>query len=105
MLLDRRKLRIESNIVYKFFIEHDSKSALIILKNEIQKVYIFSEAIKNFIVNFEKRKISSNFILEDLKSRFDVEIPKDYLNFLMQVVNNYFKCETSFVYNSFLDFI
>ncbi|MHA1294610.1 MAG: hypothetical protein ACTSQJ_18370, partial [Promethearchaeota archaeon] len=55
--LDSKKLKVEKRIVKKFFDESVLPSSLIILKNEIQKAYLLSQSIVDFLEKIKDKKM------------------------------------------------
>jgi len=94
-LIDPKKTKFENKIVEKFFEESELMSSLIILKNEIMKVYDVSTKIGDYLKNFdvstlEKDSFSTKLILDYLADTFDLKISSQYLNFLLEIVELYF---------------
>ncbi|MFX1258357.1 MAG: hypothetical protein ACFFAN_10885 [Promethearchaeota archaeon] len=93
-IINPKKLDIEKRIVQKFFEEIEPQSSLILLKNDLQKIYKFSKSIVNFIKNSDKKDIlKSKQLIDYLKEIYKVKISKQYLNYLLEIVRNYFKVE------------
>ncbi|MBN1801057.1 MAG: hypothetical protein JW891_06080 [Candidatus Lokiarchaeota archaeon] len=86
-----KNLKVEQQIVRKFFQEYDGISSLILLKNEILKTYQLSEAIVEYNDGLEeKEEFVSKKVIEYLNSRFNTVIPLPYLEFLVGIVEGYF---------------
>ncbi len=92
-ILDVKKLKIERIIIQRFLSESIPNSSLLILKNEIYKTYIFSKTIVDFIKEFKGEELLSKDILENLEEVHSVKIQIPYLDFLLEIVKNYFKVE------------
>lgn len=105
-LLDNKKLKIERNIIHKFFMEYDPKSSLIILRNEIYKVFLLSKSIIDFIENLDKKeKINAVKLFNYLESHYNVKISRLYLNLLIDVSENNYNIKIPVIFDSFLGFI
>ncbi len=90
-IIDPKKLKVERRIVQKFFSETDKKSSLIVFKNEIQKAYDLSKTVADYITNHkEKEKIYSKNILKYLEKLHKIKLSLQYMNFLIEIVKNYF---------------
>ena len=88
------KLHVEKTIIQKFLSEYDPLTSLIILKNEIQKSFELSKTIIDVITNLKKNeKLYSKKMISELKKKHDVKISKPYLDYLYEIVENYFEVE------------
>ncbi|MBD3253962.1 MAG: hypothetical protein GF383_02665 [Candidatus Lokiarchaeota archaeon] len=119
-LIDPKKLKVERQIVMKFFSESDLAYSYLLLRNEIQKAYFLAKSIVNFVENFkeeertESEKVSENSMLagilehavskekvilmvvsDYLRDKHDVKVQKDYIKFLLEIVNHYFNANTN----------
>ncbi|MBD3340129.1 MAG: hypothetical protein GF353_13530 [Candidatus Lokiarchaeota archaeon] len=108
--INSKKLKIESSIVEKFFEESDLISSLIVLRNEIKKIYNLTKSIADFYKKGEKKKLSSKQITDFLQEEHNLKIQKDfkiYLDFLTEVVRTYFGVEVYKTSNvaDFLEYI
>lgn len=92
-ILDVKKLKIESVIIQRFYSESIANSSLLILKNEIYKTYLLSKTIVDFIKEFKGEELLSKNILDNLEKVHNVKIQIPYLDFLLEIVKNYFKVE------------
>lgn len=92
-ILDVKKLKIERIIIQRFLSESIPNSSLLILKNEIYKTYIFSKTIVDFIKEFKGEELLSKNILENLEEVHNVKIQIPYLDFLLEIVKNYFNVD------------
>ncbi|MFX0073608.1 MAG: hypothetical protein ACFFAO_21225, partial [Candidatus Hermodarchaeota archaeon] len=110
-VLNLKKLIFEKIIIEKFLSESQSSISLVLLKNEIKKNYVLSKSISEFINDYKnKEKLSSKIITDYLKDAHGYKVQKDfkkYLNFLLEIVENYFNIQ---LYESsdvadFLEFI
>jgi len=104
--INPKKLAIEKQIVHNFFSEVDMDSAIILLRNEIQKAYIFSKAIVDIIRNRKKdEKINMLKISKELEDNYHIKLSNKYLDFLIKIVKNYFKITVPSISQSFLNSI
>jgi len=91
-IMKPKLINIERTIVQKFLAEQDPKSSLIILKNEIQKVYHLSEEIVNYNNSLkENEELTSKKIMDYFEEVKDTKIQLQYLDFLFEIINNYFE--------------
>ena len=86
-------MNIEKFIVNKFIVEPDLNTSLIILKNEFNKLYELSNAIGDFIHEHSGEKMKSIGLINYLNQKYNVKIPQNYLNYLLEIVRYYFKIE------------
>ena len=93
-ILNQKKLKIEKNIVQKFFADNSSTSSVIIIKNEIKKVFILSKKIIEFKENLEPDKlIDSKMLIDYFKSELDIKIQIPYLKHLLEIIRTYFQVD------------
>ena len=93
-------------IVLKFLAENEPKLSLIILKNEIQKLFILakelSQEIMDLTQNPERSKIESKDIIGHLSEICNVKFTLPYLKFLMELVEYYFEVTVPMTWKFFL---
>ena len=93
-IINLKKLNFESTIVQKYFAEYDPEVSLIIIKNEMSKLFKFSEAIIKFNENFSKSNTFTMIqVLEHFEKEYNFQFQYPYLNFLEDLVLNYFKVD------------
>jgi len=93
-LFNKKKLDVEKTIAQRFITEYEPTSSLIILKNELKKTYELSNSIIKIIQKLKKgKKVYSRQIIEDLEKSHNVKISMPYLDFLYEIVENYFNVE------------
>ncbi|GAG01673.1 unnamed protein product, partial [marine sediment metagenome] len=93
-IINLKKLDVESTIVQKYFAEYDPEVSLIILKNEMSKIFQFSEGIIKFNKRFnENNKYTMKQVLEYFEVEYMIQIQYPYLVFLEEVAANYFKVD------------
>ena len=90
-IINPKQMKIEKAIVNKFYMELDSESAIILFRNEIDKVQKICYEIIEFNGSLkEDEELISKDVLDHLKQIYNVEMPLPYLNFLFDVVESYF---------------
>jgi hypothetical protein len=95
-IIDPNKLKVERQIVKKFLSEPDSIISLIILKNEIHKVYTLSKTIADFVNNYkEKHKLSSKIIVDYISKVYNIVLSNIHFNFSIEIAKNYFGADIS----------
>ncbi len=93
-LFDKKKLNVEKAIAQRFISEYEPTSSLIILKNELKKTFELSNSIAERIKKLEKgKKVLSRQIIEELDKKYKVKVSMPYLEFLYEIVENYFNVE------------
>jgi hypothetical protein len=93
-IIDVKKLGVERALVQKFFGEYEPIPSLIYLQNGLQKAYELSETIVDIVKGLKKKeKVYSKKIIEDISKIHNVKIQLKYLDFLFEIVENYFKVE------------
>ncbi|MFX1240768.1 MAG: hypothetical protein ACFFA7_05920 [Promethearchaeota archaeon] len=92
-IINPKKLEIEQSIVQKFFKEYDLMAGLIILRNEINKAYEFSNSIVDFAQNQKDKLLTSKIIINYLSDKHNEKISMPYLTFLIEIVHYYFKVD------------
>lgn len=90
-IIEPKKLDIEKAIVHKFITEYDLMAGLIILKNELNKIYEFSRDIAEYIENHKGKPITSKNLIDLISERYGEKIQMPYLNYLIDIVRYYFK--------------
>ncbi|MHA1203282.1 MAG: hypothetical protein ACTSQ4_12290 [Candidatus Heimdallarchaeaceae archaeon] len=87
-----KKLKIEKNIIHEFFKNIDILQSLIILKNEIHKIYKISENISEIAKEYHLSEIiNHDDIHESLEHISATKVQSDFLNLLIDIIENYFK--------------
>jgi hypothetical protein len=89
-----KKLGIERALVQKFFEEYEPIPSLMYLQNGLQKAYELSETIADIVKGLKKKEeVYSKKLIKDLSRIYNVKIKLTYLDFLIEIVENYFKVE------------
>ena len=102
--IDLKKLKVENQIVKNFLSERNLAVSYIILRNEIHKAYQISKEIADLINELKKRDESVNTlkINSQLEEIHGIKISTIYLNFLIQIVEDYFGVSAPSITDSFL---
>ena len=79
--------------MHKFFAEYDLMAGLIILRNELNKIYEFSNTIAEYIENHKGKPITSKILINHISEAFGEKIQMPYLNYLIDIIRYYFKVE------------
>ena len=89
---DSKKIKVENSIIQSFFSERDSVSGLIILKNEIMKLYRLSQDMIDYYNSLEKSEaFTSKRAIDYLNKKYSSKISFPYLTLLEEIISNYFK--------------
>ncbi len=105
-LINPKKMTIEKQIVHSFLSEIDLNSSLLLLKNDINKLYYLSKSIVGAIKNLdEKEKINILKINKQLEETHKIKIDNLYLEFLVDIVRNYFEIKVPSIFESFHDLL
>jgi hypothetical protein len=104
--INPKKLAVEKRIVHSFFSEADTGACLILFRNEIQKAYKLSKAIVDIIKNRkEDEKINILKISKELEEIYQIKLSNQYLDFLIEIVRDYFEINVPSISQSFLNSI
>jgi len=91
-ILNVKKLNIERSLVRKFLEEYEPKPSLIYLQNGLQKAYELSKTIVDIVKNLKKKeKVYSKNVTDDIALIHGAKIQLPYLDFLYEIVENYFE--------------
>jgi len=91
-ILNPKTLGIERSLVRKFLAEYEPKPSLIYLQNGLQKAYELSKTIIDIINNLKKKeKLYSKNVIDEIARIHNVKIQLPYLDFLYEIVENYFE--------------
>ncbi len=105
-LINPKKLAIEKDIVHRFLSDMDLNSSLLVLRNDINKIYLFSKSIVDAINSLDKKeKINILKINKSLEETHNVKINNLYLEFLVDIVRNYFEINVPSIFESFHDLL
>ena len=90
-ILNPKKISFERALVRKFLEEYELIPSIIYLHEGIQKTYELSETIVNRIKKLKKKeKLISKKVIEEIAKVNNVKIQLPYLDFLCEIVENYF---------------
>jgi hypothetical protein len=92
-VISTRKLDLEKSIAEKFLSEYDLMTSLIIIRNEIHKIYEYSKLIAEFIQNRGDKAITSKMLIDHISETHKDQLKMPQLKFLIDIVKNYFKIE------------
>ena len=93
-ILNPKKISFERSLVRKFLEEYEPIPSMIYLHEGIQKAYELSETIVERVKNLKKKeKLISKKVIEELAKVHGVKIQLPYLDFLYEIVENYFKVQ------------
>ncbi|MFX1393175.1 MAG: hypothetical protein ACFFAH_06315 [Promethearchaeota archaeon] len=88
-----KKIKVEKQIVQNFINEQDENFSLLLLKNEIKKVYELSRQIIKINSRLTKNQILTSRRILDYFEKQNIIIDVNYLNFLIEVVKANFGVE------------
>lgn len=90
--MDIKKLNIEKRIINAFIVESNAQEALKIIKRHAKIAYDLAGIVCNYIKNhITDKHIYSKQILDYLEVTHKITISVQYLDFLIDIVNHYFK--------------
>lgn len=90
-IIDTKKTKIENSIVQKFFSEYDSKSGIIIFKNELTKLFKLSQDLIDINANLkETEDFTTKKAIMYINEKYHIKISYPYVNRLMDVAEHYF---------------
>ena len=93
-LFNKKKMDVEKALAQRFISEYDPSSSIIILKNELKKTFELSNSTVEIIQKLEEgKKVFSRQIIQELEKKHNVKVSMPYLEFLYEIVENYFKVE------------
>jgi len=91
-ILNAKTLGIERSFVRKFLAEYEPKPSLIYLQHGLQKAHELSKTVVDIINNLKKKeKVYSKNIIDEIARIHNVKIQLPYLDFLYEIVENYFE--------------
>ncbi len=102
-ILTKKKIKLDSIILQKFLAEEDAKSSLLILKNEVLKAFEISNKVMQLIETYKgEKKLSRERLFENFKETSSIKITYSYLEFILDIVKNYFKFDLSVLSSYYL---
>ncbi|MBY9007954.1 MAG: hypothetical protein KGD63_14530 [Candidatus Lokiarchaeota archaeon] len=90
-IINKKILKVERTIIEKFLLEGDNLSSILLLRNEIEKAYKLAKSVEDFVKIHKEKNIQSKEILDYISKKYRIEITLNYLNFLIEIVENSFK--------------
>lgn len=90
-------LEIEENIIQKFLKEEDLTTGLLLLKNELTKLFEVSKFYKNLFENTKQdpKKINPKKIVKKLQKKYNISLTTKYLDLVYSILSDYFKIKVS----------
>lgn len=93
-IFNSKHIKVERTIIQTFLNEIDPTGSMILLKNELTRIYQLSETIVDMIKNLKKNeKLYSKKVISDIENLRGVKLQIPYLDYLYEVVENYFEVE------------
>ena len=90
-ILNPKKISYERSLVRKFIEEYEPIASINYLHNGILKTYELCETIVERVSNLKKKeKLISREVIEEIAKVNNVKIQLPYLDFLYEIVENYF---------------
>jgi len=85
-------LDIEENIVQRFLNEEDLTTGLVLLKNELTKLFEITKFFKELIkkTNGSKKKINPKKIVKRLQKTYNFTLSTKYLDLVYSILSSYF---------------
>ena len=72
------------------------------MRNEIQKAFLLSKDIMNFLDNYDhSEKITPKHIIDQFNAKYHQKFSETYLRFLIKIVQNYFEYDILSGFNLF----
>ena len=90
-IINPKNVKIEKRIVHEFFENIDIVSSFIILRNEVKKIFIISNKLSEIAEKYHiSELINQDEIHESLEDISTTKLQSDFLNLLIDVVEEYF---------------
>ena len=98
---------VEKQILNRFITESDKDISLTLLKGEIRKACKLAEKIVKVVNDTRNKNENINIfkIKKILENEFNIKIESAYLNFLTEIVRNYFGIQLPSLSECFLGFL
>jgi hypothetical protein len=91
-ILKEKRVKIEEIMIQKFLSERNPETGLIILKNDIYKVFLIANSIINHSTKLNK-PINRKLIVDHLYEKFSTGISNSYLDFIFSVLKEYYNVD------------
>ena len=103
-VINYKSLKIEKKIVQKFFKITDKLPSLIYLRKNIQKIYINSKKISKIAKKYNiSEETNYDQIYKSLEGRSISHYQSDFLDLLIDIVENYFEVNIPMSFKLFLN--
>jgi hypothetical protein len=90
-IIDNKKTKIENSIVEQFFSEYDSKSGIIIFKNELTKLFKLSQDLIEININLkENEDFTTKKAIMYINQKYLTKISYPYVHRLIDITEHYF---------------
>lgn len=96
--LSENEFGVERGFINKFYSEEYGPATLKTLKMQINNAYNLALKTKDFIQNTKRPNI--NGIIKYLKKEFGIKVNVTYAEFLLDILQNYFKIQTKAIYKN-----
>ncbi|MFX1339185.1 MAG: hypothetical protein ACFFDK_11300 [Promethearchaeota archaeon] len=104
--LNPKKLKVEKKIVQNFLSEADLNFSFIMLKNELHKAYLLANSLVEIIQKINDiKKLNYSKLGKNLEKNQKTKINNDYLEFLLNIVRNYFNVKVPSASESLMDLL
>ncbi|MFX1444091.1 MAG: hypothetical protein ACFFHV_11800 [Promethearchaeota archaeon] len=104
--LNPKKLKVEKKIVQNFLYEADLNFSFIMLKNELHKAYLLANSLVEIIQKINDiKKLNYSKLGKNLEKNQKTKINNDYLEFLLNIVRNYFNVKVPSASESLMDLL
>ncbi len=102
----RIQLKIENYLINKFIVLKSYEFFLQILRKEIHKIYSLSSTIANYAKDIkDQQKLNISKIKEILKAKDRTNEYNPYIDYLINIAQNYFGAKLPFIYSTVLSSI
>lgn len=89
-IINPKNTYVEQAMIQRFFAENDTETGLIILKNEMQKIYDLANKLINFIATTEDiDTLNSKKMIDFLSTVHNEKISLKFLDFLLDIIELY----------------
>ncbi|MHA1106430.1 MAG: hypothetical protein ACTSPN_12050 [Promethearchaeota archaeon] len=93
-IFSSKHIKVERTIIQTFLNENDPIEGMILLKNELKRIYQLSETIVDMIKHLKKdEKVYSKKLIKDIENIRGIKLQVPYLNYLLEVVEYYFEVD------------
>ncbi len=102
-LIDKDELKIEKQIVHRFLSEQKLGYSYILLRNDINVAYELAQETMKIVDNYNKGKtIGKKELIDLLKEESNIKVSFSYLEFLIEILENYFNYNTKRISDYFI---